>query len=126
MRKHCTRFLILGLVLLLAGCATLGGGEKTWGDMSPKEKSLFFMETYNKHYDDVVYQVTAAGGWDNLGEAKEYVLGKKIEILLQLHPVIKVYDEIATLGEVPDPETERVILMLLNQLIEGIAEGGLI
>jgi hypothetical protein len=118
MRVRGWHFLALSLVLLLVGCATLGGAGKTFVDSTPKEKSLFFMHTYIQEYEDVERQVNEAGGWDNLSEGQKVILGKKIEVLLRAHPLINAFNTYVELDMAPDIELEANIMELINQLIE--------
>ena len=76
--------MLMVLVLFIAGCATFGGG-KTYKDMTPKEKSTYFMGIYNKQYADTL----AMANTPNLTEDQKKVVRTKKEILTKAWPMIR-------------------------------------
>lgn len=103
---------LMVLVLFIAGCATFGGG-KTYKDMTPKEKSTYFMGIYNKQYADTL----AMANTPNLTEDQKKVVRTKKEILTKAWPMIQTYDAIAAGGGTPSADAEAAINNLINQLV---------
>ena len=111
MRKRLIVFPAI-IALLFFGCATLSN-TASWNTKSPKEKSLYFIKTYNQQYDDTMFMAKSP----NLTEAQKQVVRTKKKILTNAWPAIHLYDSIAANGGVPSPEQEQVILNFINQLV---------
>jgi len=112
MRNRKTALLAL-LAFTLAACGTLNIGMKPFNQMTPKEKSTYFMGVYNKQYADTM----AMASMPNLVEQQKKVVRAKKDILTKAWPMIQAYDAIAVGGGTPSPAAEDAINNLINQLI---------
>jgi len=93
--------------------------------MSPKKLLTGIYDQYNTQYSDYMYQtgfVKEQGAWvkrssPELSETQKNVLRKKKDILVKVHPLIILYDNlINTGGDIP-PTLMPQIITLLNQLL---------
>lgn len=102
-------------ILWMAGCtATMGiNSVKPISEMTPKEKSSFFMSVYNKEYDNYLDVYTAPG---ELSEEQKTVLRKKKEILTKVYPYIEQYSDYVAAGAEPSKATEENIIRLLDEV----------
>lgn len=112
--KHAVALL---LVLLVAGCAMLGGG-KPFAEMTYAEKGTYFQEVYNKQFDDAL----AMSAMVNPPEAILKVYRVKRALLVEVKPLIATYAILANNGGIPTPEQEAEILVLINRLILAAAK----
>jgi hypothetical protein len=103
---------ILIAIAILSGCATMSITAKPWGQMTPKEKSSQFIQTYNTQYQDTMFMASNP----NITEEQKWIVRTKKAILTKAWPIIKVYDAVAAGGGVPSPQDEQAILELINQL----------
>lgn len=109
--------LLLVLAIALAGCATLNAGApgKSFVDMNPKERSLYFMGWYKAQFQDASNMgALAQAGKLSPGQVEVYRVKRKI--LVQAKPLIEAYDTIAAGGGNPGADREQGILNLINQL----------
>jgi hypothetical protein len=108
---------ILLLLVLIVGCATMGGGPpgKTFVDMNPKERSLYFMGTYKAQFQDAT-SMGALAQQGKLSPGQLDVYRVKRNLLIQAKPLIEAYDAIAAGGGIPGADREQEILNLINQL----------
>ena len=113
MRNRKSISIILVMAFFLVGCAALVPGSKNFGNMTPKEKSTFFMSTYNTQFNDTMYMAQQT----NLTDKQKKVVNAKRSILIQAWPLIKTYDAVVAGGGVPTAESEQEIYNLINQLI---------
>jgi hypothetical protein len=118
MRSRKVAVLLL-LAFGLAACAALTPGAKDFKDMTPKEKSTYFMGVYNKQFTDTM----AMASLPTLTEDQKKAVRIKKDVLTKAWPAIQAYDAIAAGGGVPTPEAEAFINSLINQLImAGVAK----
>ena len=110
MRK---KLVLLPLILILAAGCSWVGTTKKWSDMTPKEKSTFFMGIYNRQYNDTV----ALASMPNLLEPQKEIVRAKKQMLTEMWPLIKAYDDIAVGGGVPSLDLESLINSYINRLI---------
>ena len=99
------------LALFVAGCATLSN-VKPWGDRTPQEKSLAFLQMYNSEFDATMRLSQTA----NITPAQKEVVKAKKALLSKARPLISAYDGIVTGGGIPGIELEAKILELIDQL----------
>lgn len=111
MRKN--KILDVIVILLFVGCATLSQ-QKSFQDMTVKEKSVYIMSMYNKQYDE--YLALYKKG-DHSKEEKE-ILRNKYEALKELHPYIALYINYSEDREVPNDLIEQKLIALINRLIQ--------
>lgn len=112
MRQRKVVLFIL-IAFIVASCGTLNIGTKPFAQMTPKEKSTYFMGVYNKQFSDT----TAMAAMPNLVEEQKRVVRAKKDILTKAWPMIQAYDAIAVGGGTPSPAAEDAINNLINQLI---------
>lgn len=105
--------LLIGLLALM-GCAELGlkKPEKSFFDMTPKEKAIVIAHEYNMAYEDYKDQVVLP----NLSEDYKELLTYKKAILVELKPLIVIYGGIIDSDGIPGPELETTILNYLSML----------
>jgi hypothetical protein len=112
------RVIAVGVILLfgmIAGCALFGTNTKDFVDMTPKEKSTYFMRWYSLQYDDAVQmgELAKAG---SLTEAQKSVYRLKKEVLTKAKPLVAGYDLLVVSGITPGADQEKEILALINHL----------
>jgi len=110
MRK--VKWIVPIIALAFIGCATLSN-TAAWGDKSPKEKSLYFIQLYNQQYDDTMFMATNP----NITDAQKRIVVTKKNMLTKLWPMIRTYDSIAANGGIPSAADEQAILVLINDLV---------
>ncbi len=116
MRNRKAVSLLLVLAIALAGCATVGApAGKSFVDMNPKERSLYFMGWYKAQFQDASSMGTLAQQ-GKLSPGQVEVYRAKRKILIQAKPLIEAYDTIAAGGGIPGADKEQEILNLINQL----------
>ena len=111
MRSIRIAALLMVFAVLFAACATFGPA-KPWTQMTPKEKSLFFITTYNRQFDDTMKMAVLP----NLTEGQKEIVRAKKAILMQAYHPIRIYESIAVSGGIPSPQDEAAILEFINQL----------
>lgn len=103
----------LALLIMLGGCALLQQpGWKPFQDMTPKEKSVFFIKAYNTQFDDYQYQSSLP----DLSEDQIKVLRVKRDLLTKAYGLISVYNTIVTSNGLPTPEQEANLYKMINDL----------
>lgn len=112
MRHRKVAILVL-LAFVLASCAALTPGAKNFKDMTPKEKSTYFMGVYNKQFNDTL----AMASLPTITEDQKKVVRIKKDVLTKVWPMIQAYDAIAVGGGNPPVDAEAAITNLLGQLI---------
>jgi hypothetical protein len=103
--------LFVTIVAFLAGCSLIG--LKTWADLTPKQKAIFFMNTYTSTANNVdallkdpmVTPVVKASAM------------KDKATLAQVYPLIQSYKVWAATGVMGVPVSEDMILKLIDQLV---------
>ena len=108
--KRIAVYLVV-LAFLFPACATFGPA-KSWTQMTPKEKSLFFISTYNRQFDDTMKMAALT----NLTEGQKEIVRAKKAVLMQAYHPIRIYESIAVSGGIPSPQDEAAILDFINQL----------
>ena len=103
------------LLFLLASCSLLAG-SKPWGERTPQEKSVSFMQFYNSQYKDTMAMATNPA---STPEQKRMAMEKKA-ILKQLWPLIGAYDSYASGGPISSPGLEQQIIVLMNRMGGGL------
>jgi uncharacterized lipoprotein YajG len=111
-RKTLQILLLLVLAVFLAGCATVGITAKPWSQMTPKEKSVQFIQTYNTQYENTMFMASNP----NITDAQRVIVRQKKAILAKAWPLLKLYDAVAAGGGVPSASDEASILNLIDQL----------
>ena len=116
MRKDRVLIALSLVCVLMAGCALFGSNSKSFVDMTPKEKSTYFMSWYNAQYDDAK-QMGALAQQGRLTDAQLMVYRAKKDLLTEARPLIGAYDMIVAAGEAPSPEQEQAIMALMNKMV---------
>jgi PBP1b-binding outer membrane lipoprotein LpoB len=101
-----------------SGCTQASNVVKTFKDMTPKEKSTYFMGIYNRQFNDTMVLANTP----NLSEEQKKVVRTKKDILTRMYPAISTYDQVAVAGGTPSAEIEAGIQILIEQLM--LATGG--
>ena len=116
-----TMALLLVVVMLGVGCATLGIGGRTptWEDvqnMTHKDRAILAITTWNDQWDsyEKVYADYKAVYPEGLPEMAKEDLQSRKDILVKLKPIIKRYDEFAQAGGVISQEDIREISAFLR------------
>jgi hypothetical protein len=121
MRK---RLLLLSLVLLV-GCATMGGETKTFWEMTPIEKTAYAMAIYNRQYTDYMSQVGYTKGADGiwkqtsqpqLSDDQKSMLKTKKKLLSDLYLATDIYKGQMQFGGIPTKDAEQQLYDLLNKI----------
>ena len=112
MRQKAVISMLLVMLWLVMGCATLGITVKPYSEMTAKEKVAFLMKSYNKVYED--YKVQAAS--PNLTEPEKAALRTKKEVLTYVYPLIQALDLALVEGKPFDSSTEALIISGLRKL----------
>lgn len=112
MRSRKVLWLFL-IVVLVAGCATLG--TKPWAERAPQEKASYFMAMYNKQFNDTMNMAKNP----NITDAQRKTVRTKKAILEKLWVAIGTYDSVVIRGEIPSALEEQRILDYINQLAAG-------
>jgi len=105
--------LIVLILVLVAGCASLG--VKPWMERTPQEKASYFMSMYNKQFTDTMNMATNP----NITQEQRKVVRVKKDLLTKLWLAIGFYDSAVIRGEVPSILDEQKILDYINQLAAG-------
>lgn len=112
------KYLVVLLILVFGlGCATLG--VKPWGERTPKEKALVFLQAFNAQFADTM----AMAKNPSLTETQKEIVRVKKIALKEIKPLIEAYDAIVVAGGVPSMELEQKILDYINRLVM-LTEGG--
>lgn len=106
------KVLVFPLILIFFFTACAGLKIKPWAERSPAEKSLAFMQFFNRQFEDTMSM--AKDPKSTLAQ-KQMVMKKK-EILRKLYPLIWSYDNLVVMGQIPPQLTEDAILAFINQL----------
>jgi hypothetical protein len=113
--------LIIIAIMFIGGCA----GMQNPQEMSPKEKLIAAYGTYNSQYAlymyDTGYVLNADGKWEkvnspDLSDAKKKVLRTKKEILIEMYPLLLLYDGMITGATPYSAETEARLFRLIDRL----------
>ena len=118
MRNRKTLQILLCIVLaaFLAGCATAPTAPAKTASQIAKEKSLYFMATYQAQFNDAASMgALAQQGKLSLGQLQVYRV--KRELLIKLKPLIEAFDAIAAGGGIPGAGREQEINTIINQLV---------
>lgn len=108
------RVISIALVAVMAiGCAMFASSAKPFNEMSPKEKSVFIMNLYNKQYDD--YLAISAKPEKTLED--KAVLKQKYELLVELHQYVNLYVDYAENGQIPTEVVEAGLIALIEKIL---------
>lgn len=110
-RKANIAVVLFVLVAFVTGCGLLG--IKSWNDLTPKQKAIFFMNTYlstANNVDTILKDPTSTPA------AKASALKDK-DTLTQVYPMIQAYKKYVDTGVMDVPVSEATILDLVNKLI---------
>lgn len=101
------------LIRVFCSCATMQS-QKSFSEMTTKEKTVYIMSMYNKQYDEYLslYQKGAHT------EAEKELLRTKYDLLKEIHPYIAIYVNYSDTGEVPSEVIEKKLIDLINQTIQ--------
>jgi hypothetical protein len=99
------------LLTFVAGCGLLG--LKPWNDLTPKQKAIFFMNTYLSTANNVD---TILKDPASTPAAKVSALKDKAT-LSQVYPLIQSYKKYVDTGVMDVPVSEKMILDLIDKLI---------
>ena len=125
--------LIALLIVAIAGCSSLPG----LGDMTPKQNATWMNNVYARQYDLYLDQIllssiSAAERLQlkgdpslikpemlrtNFAADEAKVLKAKRDIFIQVHPMLKAYNEVVIAGGVPSAELEYQLVQLINTLL---------
>jgi hypothetical protein len=99
------------LVTFLSGCGLLG--IKAWNDLTPKQKAIFFMNTYlsTANNVDVILKDPASTPAAKVSAQKDKAT------LAQVYPLIQSYKKYVETGVMDVPVTESMIFGVIDQLI---------
>lgn len=108
---------LLILAFLIAGCSNgctqAKNVTKGFTDMTPKEKSTFFMGVYNRNFNETL----ALAQKPTLTEDEKRMVRVKKEILTGMYVAIGGYNVAISDNTVTSAEKEAEINKLLNQLL---------
>jgi hypothetical protein len=108
---------ILVLAIFVAGCSNgcslFQAKVKGFTDMTPKEKSAFFMGVYVKNFDETMALATKP----TITEDEKKMVRVKKDILVKMKPVITAYDVIAVGGGTPSSTQETELLRFVDMLV---------
>jgi hypothetical protein len=110
--------LLLAMITLASGCALI----KKFQDMSPKQKVLWFMSTYNAEYQELQLQARCYNH-DHTTDAQRAVMQWKKQLLKEAHTLISRYLEAVEAGTPPAGGLGERILALMNQILSAEATG---
>ena len=103
------------LIRVFCSCATIQA-QKSFSDMTTKEKTVYIMSMYNKQYDEYLSLYQKA---DLSNEEKE-TLRKKYDLLKEIYPYIAIYVNYSETGEVPSEVIENKLIDLINNTIQNL------
>ena len=119
MRSIITKLAMVALAcFVFSSCATFGGGSTK---LSPKQQSVIWMTLYNQQYKEV--QASLFTFLVSADAEKKAYLQKKIEILTELWPALKDYDDIAMSGGTPSEQLAMTVNYLVYKLTDVIVGG---
>ena len=113
-KRRVPVFLVLLLVFTLTGCPQLGlvAPEKSFWDMTPKEKHHMMLHEYNIMYDDYLAMAKSP----NLTEGQRGAMRVRKGVFIQVYPLIETYGGIVEGNGIPSADVEMKILQHLNFL----------
>lgn len=104
---------IISIVFLclisFVGCSII---SQNVSSMKPKDKLSWMMGVYNAQYND--YQFVSSK--PDLTEDNKKILKAKKEIMIEVYPLIKLYESYIITGSIINMDIENQILSLLNRL----------
>jgi antibiotic biosynthesis monooxygenase (ABM) superfamily enzyme len=112
--------MILSLAIFAAyACAGCAQQVKTFYEMTPTERATFFMSVYSQQYDDYKF-------WQDqpLTEEQRKIMREKKRILTDVYPMIMAHNFLVDAGLTPPVEQAEAILVLINQLVLLMIQGG--
>lgn len=133
------RYNIQGMILLLfilcifglQGCFATGDGTKPLTELTSQQKSIMMFDMYNQEYMSYMIETghtkDALGAWEKTS-TPEYtddqlnLLRKKRKVVVEVYPLIKIYDNYSRNGGQSNPEMEAQIFALLDRLVKLIPD----
>ena len=116
--------IIVMIVLLFIGCATMNVGQVPWTldiqNWSSHQKANFFMTTWMAEK----YSFDSMNAMEDKPDDLLKVLEEKRKILEGLRIPIRVYVQIVNAGNLPTQDSEQEIIVLLKQLQTNYIYGG--
>ena len=112
--------MLLSLAIFAAyACAGCAAQVKTFHDMTPQERGVFFMSIYNAQFDDYV-------AWQDkpLTDDQRKIMQEKKRILTDVYPMIMAHNFLVDAGLSPPIERAEAIMALINQLVLLMVQGG--
>lgn len=102
------------IVFGFIACATLQEANKSFDQMTTKEKAIYIMSMYNKQYDD--YLSLYQKGNHTIEEKK--ILKTKYDLLKELNPYVNLYITYADQNTIPTEEVEKRLIEIIRKLLE--------
>src|SRR3990170_3586350 len=120
MRKIKLSLVLVLVLFLLVGCAAITnfftGTPKTfdqiWKELTPKGKVALAFSIYNKQYQE--YKIQAAR--TNRTETENVILRQKKKLLVDVYPLIQMFDLALVEGKPLDATIEVALIGYLRQL----------
>lgn len=115
--KIIAKHIVISCCLIVFGlmaCATMQGANKSFSEMTTKEKAIYVMSMYNKQYDEYLslYQKGS-----HTPEEKE-ILKTKYDLLKELNPYVGLYITYAEQNTIPTEEVEKRLIEIIKKLLE--------
>lgn len=108
-------FLVFSLCFYaVINCAAVMAPQKSFPEMSPKEKAIYVMSMYNKQYD----QYLALYEKGNHSEEEKRILQTKYDMLKELHPYVGIYLSYSETGVLPAATIEEKLIALINRMVQ--------
>lgn len=111
----CTFFVLFICMLSLMACG---------GKLSNKQQSVMWMSLYNQNYKDAAGAMVMTVASPQSEEHKKFLV-KKLEILVELKPLLDTYDTIVWSDGTPDDRLMSNINYLVYRLTDLIVEGSI-
>jgi PBP1b-binding outer membrane lipoprotein LpoB len=116
-RRKSNVAVLLLLAFLIAGCSNgcswVQSTTKGFTDLTPKQKSTFFMGIYKKNFDETLALATRP----TITEDEKKMVRVKKAVLVKMYPAIKAYDVLIVDNTATSAAKEAELLGLVDQLI---------
>lgn len=127
---------MLSLILIFCifgfqGCFDVEDGTKPLTELTAQQKSIMMFDMYNTEYTSYMiktgYAKDQLGTWEKtsqpeLTDDERSILQKKRMILVEVYPLIKMYDNYSKNGAQVNPELEAQIFSLLDRVVQLIPD----
>jgi hypothetical protein len=113
-RKNVAGLLVLAILIagMTGGCAWLKTTTTGFTDMTPKQKSTFFMGVYNRNFNDTM----AMASMPVLTDDQKTIVRTKKAVLTKMRPVVYAYDAIVATGGTPSATQEAELIRMVDEL----------